>query len=109
MKTFNEQQMSDPWQWCRQIIETHSISPKMLSDAVTAPRSTVRALLNGTNENPRYDLLCRIIGLCIQLENGEMPFIRAHEKEVASKQPGPLDELIDASNAAAVEKEFDFL
>jgi len=92
MKTFNEQQMSDPWRWCRNTLEKHQYSSKMLSDAVTAPRSTVRSLYNGSNANPRYDLLCKIIELCIRLENGE--------DAILELKPTP---------AAPTTEEFDFL
>lgn len=70
MKTFNETQMRDPWGWCLDMIEKHDISSRMLSEAIEAPRSTVRALYNGSNKAPRYDLLIQIVKLCIDLENG---------------------------------------
>lgn len=62
--------MRDPWSWCLDMIEKHNVSSKMLSEAVDAPRSTVRALYNGSNRAPRYDLLMDVIFLMINLENG---------------------------------------
>lgn len=92
MKTFNENQMSDPWSWCLNMIEKHKISSRMLSEAIDAPRSTVRALLNGSNKAPRYDLLTQIIKLNIDLENGvPAPWIKS------------------APGGGSVETEWDFL
>jgi hypothetical protein len=98
MKTFNESQMGDPWAWCRDMLDKHSISSKMLSDLLTAPRSTVRSLYNGSNASPRYELLRSIINLCIALENGERPYrdvkvvekkekVRVVPTKVALEQP----------------------
>lgn len=73
MKTFNETQMRDPWAWCMSIlVEKHGITSKQLSDAVDAPRSTVRSLYNGSNANPRYGLLMKLIDYCIRIENGDL-------------------------------------
>lgn len=70
-KTFNERQMSDPWAWCLQMVDKYSLDSKLVAEAVDAPRSTIRSLFNGTNQNPRYELLCKILVLCIQMENGQ--------------------------------------
>lgn len=85
MKTFNETQMSDPWQWCRGILDKNGVTSKVLSNAVDAPRSTIRSLYNGSNLSPRYGLLCDIIVLCIQIENGEMPFLKRRPVAVQEK------------------------
>ena len=88
MKTFNEAQMSDPWLWCRDMLDKHNISARILSDLTAAPRSTVRALYNGGNASPRYSLLCDIITLCIALENGERPYATVKTvTKVATSQP----------------------
>ena len=111
MKSFNEAQMGDPWEWCKQVLERHRITSRLLADQVDAPHSTLRALYNATTANPRYKLLCTIIDLCIRLENGEMEFVKTadpvrHEiqepvkEKVARKQP--LKEIV-------VPPEFDFL
>ena len=91
MKTFNEQQMSDPWGWCSDMIEKHKVSSRMMSEAVEAPRSTLRALYNGSNASPRYPLLIQIIKLCIDLENG---------------RPAPWDKNVPGDVS---EPEYDFL
>ena len=101
--------MRDPWLWCRQVLESHRMTSRLLADQVDAPHSTLRALYNATTANPRYNLLCLIIDVCIRLENGEMKFVKAADpvkhvnqepvkKKVASTQP--LKEPI---------KEYDFL
>ena len=92
MKTFNETQMSDPWSWCLSMIEKYDISSRMLSEAIDAPRSTVRALYNKNNNSPRYELLKQIISLCIDLENGV---------------PAPWEKT--APEGGSVETEYDFL
>lgn len=111
MKTFNEQQMSDPWTWCRDTLDKHDISSRMLAEGTGAPRSTIRSLYNGANNNPRYDLLCSIIGMCIKLENGEMPFLqrqpKVEEKLVPTQLPVSQVE-IDAVEAE-LKTEYDFL
>ncbi len=94
MKTFNEQQMSDPWLWCRDTLDKHDISSRMLAEGTGSPRSTIRSLYNGANANPRYDLLCNIIGMCIQLENGELPFLVRKKKKVAPEQLFDLEEFL---------------
>ena len=69
MSMFTEEQFRDPWAWCRQVIERHGITSRDLAEKTGAPWSTTRALLNGTTNAPRYDLLTRIIGVCISYEN----------------------------------------
>ena len=71
MKTFNENQMRDPWAWCLSIIEKHRLDGKLVAEAVGAPRSTMRALLNGNSKAPKYDLLLDVLSLCIDVETGE--------------------------------------
>ena len=72
MKTFNEEQMLNPWRWClKVIIEKHDITSNLLADTIGAPRSTIRALYNGSNVNPRYDLLVKLIKFSIDLESGD--------------------------------------
>ena len=85
MKTLNEQQMGDPWEWCRAVLERQVVTSKVLSDAIDAPQSTIRALYNGTTANPSYGLLKDIIGICILIENGEMQFLRKPVKTVPKK------------------------
>ena len=117
MKTFNELQMRDPWSWCLDMIEKHNISSKMLSDAVDAPRSTIRALYNGSNKAPRYELLTDVIFLCINLENG-----RPGPWEIAASKKRIVEPVITAPKGVSVEEvmgelepepepvqEFDFL
>ena len=89
MKTFNEEQMRDPWRWCLRAIEKHDIGSKLLADTIDAPRSTIRALYNGSNVNPRYDLLVKLIKFCIDLENGDWT-----PEKVASTQPFDIDEFL---------------
>ena len=89
MKTFNEEQMRDPWRWCLRVIEKHEISSKLLAENVDAPRSTLRALYNGSNINPRYDLLMKLITFSIDVENGDWV-----PGKVASKQPFDIDEFL---------------
>ena len=80
----------------------------MLAEGTGSPRSTIRSLYNGANSNPRYDLLCGIIVMCIKLENGEMPFLQRRPKvetKVAPEQPA-----VSELEIAAVESgEYDFL
>ena len=100
MKTFNEAQMSDPWRWCMGVIEKYELSSRMVAEATGAPRSTVRSLFNGNNTNPRYELLTKIIVLCIEIENGGGFFPKRTgkkkaEEKVAPKQPKPtIDDFI---------------
>ena len=86
MKTFNEKQMSDPWAWCLQVIERREITSKQMSEVTGIPRSTARSLFNGSNENPRYDALRKIIRMCIDIENGSNIWEMAKAGKVASKQ-----------------------
>lgn len=86
MKTFNENQMSDPWAWCLQVIERREVSPKHCSEATGVPHSTVRALYSGRNKNPRYDALVKIIRMCIDIENGGNIWEMASAGKVAEKQ-----------------------
>ena len=91
MKTFTETQMLDPWGWCMRILEKHDLleNSREVAEAIAKPRSTVRALFNGTNRNPRYDLLQAMLVYCIELERlGEVP---ARAKKVAPKQPKPKE------------------
>ncbi len=62
---FTENQMRDPWGWCQSVFESNGWTTKMIADAVAAPWSTVRGLMNGTNDAPRYDLLKRMITVAI--------------------------------------------
>lgn len=87
--------MSDPWRWCLQIIEKREITSKQLGEATGIPRSTVRALYNGSNENPRYDALRKIIRLCIDIENGGNIWEVAKAGKVASKQQKVTFEIED--------------
>ena len=83
-KTFNENQMRDPWAWCLTVIEKHRIDSKLLAEAVGAPRSTVRSLCNGNSNAPKYDLLVAILELCIDVVNGEgrgAVVLQAHQKK----------------------------
>jgi len=64
--TFTEQQMNDPWAWCLGVIAANNWTSKQVAEAIEAPWSTVRALLNGTNPAPRYELLQDIVTLCIE-------------------------------------------
>ena len=83
-KTFNEKQMRDPWAWCLTVIEKHRVDGKLLAEAVGAPRSTVRALLNGNSTAPKYDLLLAILSLCVDVESGEgrgVVALQAHKKK----------------------------
>jgi hypothetical protein len=81
-----------------------------MASQVDAPRSTMRALYNSNTANPRYNLLCEIIKVCIKLENGEMKFLHAADPvqhinqepaKVALKQPD--EEVVEA------EQGYDFL
>lgn len=87
MKTFNETQMSDPWQWCLQVIERREISSKHCSEVTGIPPSTVRALYSGRNQNPRYDALCKILRMCIDIENGGNIWEMIKGSKVKSTQP----------------------
>jgi hypothetical protein len=89
MKTFNEQQMANPWSWCVGVIEKYELSSRMVAEATGAPRSTLRSLFNGNNTNPRYELLCKVIQLCIDIENGGgfFPKKTGKKEKVAPKQP----------------------
>ena len=108
-KTFNESQMADPWKWCMGVIENYHLSSKEVSEAVGAPHSTVRSLMNGTNQNPRYPLLCSMLRLCIDVVNGQgkksakaaaaagrkaTASAKAEAKKVASEQPLTIDDLL---------------
>ena len=108
-KSFNEQQMADPWKWCMSVIEKYNLGSKEVSEAVGAPRSTVRSLLNGTNDSPRYPLLCSILRLCIDVVNGEgirtakaaaaagrkaESSAKAEAQKVAPEQPLTIDDLL---------------
>ena len=95
MKTFNEDQMTNPWAWCMTIIEKYEISSRMVSEATGAPRSTVRSLFNGNNNNPRYDLLTKIVRLCIDIENGGGFYPgETGKREVALKQPSAIEDFL---------------
>jgi hypothetical protein len=113
LKTFNELQMRDPWGWCLDMIEKYNISSKMLSEAVEAPRSTVRALYNRSNRAPRYELLKEVIFLCINLENGRPgPWeIAAANKRVPVKDNRTVNapEGASALEELSEPEEFDFL
>ena len=98
MKTFNEQQMGDPWTWALSVLVKHQIKSKDLSDHIGMNRSTVRSLMNQTSANPKYATLIQILQVCIQLENG-VNLVSPVEEEVAPKQ---LSELED-------EQEYDWL
>lgn len=107
VKTFNEVQMADPWGWCMGVIEKYEISSRMISEATDTPRSTVRSLFNGNNTSPRYELLCKLTQLCIDLENGGGYFPKqktkeaiadakekAKEAKVAPKQPSTIEDFL---------------
>lgn len=93
MKTFNETQMGHPWGWCFDVLQKHEIDSKLLSEVTGTPRSTARALYNGTNQNPRYEFLVKIIRYCIDLENGTAAIFDEDAVEEA-KQEG-RDKLTD--------------
>lgn len=100
MKTFNENQMRDPWAWCLTIIEKHRLDSKLVAEAVGAPRSTMRALCNGNSKAPKYDLLCNVLNLCIDVESGDgrgVATLQAHKAKYERRQETPVD------------KEYDFL
>jgi len=67
---FTEQQMRNPWLWCQQVIADNNWTSKQVAENIDAPWSTVRALMNGTNPAPRYELLQDMIALCIAIETG---------------------------------------
>jgi len=67
---FTEQQMRDPWVWCRTVLDAHGWTSKQVAENIYAPWSTIRGLYNGTNATPRYELLVQIIALCIAIETG---------------------------------------
>lgn len=94
MKTFTETQFLDPWHWCIGIIEKHDLDSKQVAEAIMAPRSTVRALFNGTNSAPRYDLLRSLLKLCIEIEHNGVEEVFADaraEEKVAPTQPSIED------------------
>ena len=98
MKSFNEYQMSDPWRWCFDVLEKHQITSKLLSDKTGTPRSTARALFNGTNQTPRYEFLLKILRLCIDLENGDFifgPLDIPNEERIAEPVSEPEEFAID--------------
>ncbi len=95
MKTFNEIQMCDPWAWCVTVIEKHELSSRMVAESTGAPRSTLRSLFNGNNSNPRYDLLTKIVRLCIDIENGGGYYPgKTGKVKVAAKQLSVIDDFL---------------
>ena len=70
-----EQQLRDPWGWCKQVFVRHAITPNQLSEDLQMPRSTVGALLNDRHSGPRYDLLVRLIDYAIAVDTGA-PLVR---------------------------------
>jgi hypothetical protein len=85
MKTFNEAQMGDPWRWALNVLDKYKIKPKELSDHLGCPQSTIRSLMNQTNDNPKYGTLLQIIEVCIALENG-LNFVSVGPVEVEEPQ-----------------------
>ena len=92
MKTFTEEQLLDPWRWCVSVLGKHELlgDSKRVATAIMAPPSTMRALFNGQNSAPRYDLLRKLLKLCIDLEyhGATHVFENSREKKtkVASEQ-----------------------
>ena len=68
MTTFTKEQMLDPWGWCLHVLDKHEVTSKWVAEVILVPRSTIRALFNGTNTAPRYDLLRSLLKLCIDIE-----------------------------------------
>lgn len=91
-KLFNEHEFVDPWAWCMAVIKKHELTSKQVAEQTDSPRSTVRALVAGTNAAPRYELLTKIIGLCISYETIGGP---------------PVPEQVEQVEVA--EEEFDFI
>lgn len=100
MKTFTEEQLLDPWRWCITVLKKHDLleDSARVATATMSPRSTLRALFNGQNSAPRYDLLRKLLKFCIDLEyhgaNHVFENSRGNEK-VAPEQPSPsIEELL---------------
>ena len=100
MKTFTEEQFLDPWRWCVKILDRHELleNPAPVATALMAPASTLRALFNGQNSAPRYDLLMKLIKFCVELEYHGAEYVfensRGGKKKVAEKQPLKIEDLL---------------
>jgi len=78
-KLFNEHEFADPWLWCLGVIKRHELDAKRIANETGTPYSTLRALLSGSNNAPRYVLLTQVIALCISYETTGGPPVKEDE------------------------------